>query len=245
MKKFMIICFLLLGSVVFAQYPAGLDILKKIDENMSSDNRILTSKMIIHGRRSSRTISSKNWAQGEKRSFSEYLLPARERGIKMLKLNDKLWTYSPSTDRTIQIAGHMLRQSVMGSDLSYEDMMNDTKLSEDYDALVTGTEMVASRSCFIVKLEAKKAEVAYQTRILWVDEERYVPAREELYAKSGKLLKTTELDNFKQIDDRWFPMRMIYKDVLKNGKGTEFVVDSIEFNSPIPDHVFSKASLRR
>jgi hypothetical protein len=36
----------------------------------------------------------------------------------MLKLGDQLWTFSPSTDRTIQIAGHMLRQSVMGSDMS-------------------------------------------------------------------------------------------------------------------------------
>ena len=88
---------------------------------MSSDTRYVKSQMVIHGPRSSRTIESESWAEG-KSAFTEYLAPAREKGTKMLKLEDKLWIFSPSTDRTIQISGHMLRQSVMGSDLSYEDI---------------------------------------------------------------------------------------------------------------------------
>lgn len=245
MKKLVIIILAMFCSTAFADYPSGAEILKKVDENMSSDNRIITSRMVIHGRRNSRTIESKSWAQGDKKSFSEYLSPARERGTKMLKLEDRLWTYSPSTDRTIQISGHMLRQSVMGSDLSYEDMMDDAKLSDAYEASVSRVEEIASRSCYVLKLEAKKPDVAYQSRIIWIDQERFVPMKEELYAKSGKLLKNTNLDNFKLIDKRWFPMRMVYKDVLKDGQGTEFIIDSIEFNAQISDHVFTKASLRR
>ncbi len=245
MKKLVTIMLLMLCTASFAEYPAGAEVLKKIDDNLSSDNRIITSKMVIHSRRNSRTIESKSWSQGDKRAFTEYLSPAREKGTKMLKLEDKLWTFSPSTDRTIQISGHMLRQSVMGSDLSYEDMMDDQKLSDIYEATVTGTEVIASRSCYILQLEAKKSDAAYQSRILWVDEERFVPVKEELYAKNGKLLKNTLLEKFEFIENRWFPMRMVYKDVLKDGKGTEFIIDSIEFNAEIPDHVFSKASLRR
>ena len=37
----------------------------------------------------------------------------------------------------------------------------------------------------------------------------------------------------------------IFKDVLSKGKGTELIVDSIEFDVEIPKHIFSKASLRR
>jgi outer membrane lipoprotein-sorting protein len=139
----------------------------------------------------------------------------------------------------------MLRQSVMGSDLSYEDMMEDEKLSDIYDAKVDRLENVASRSCFVVKLVATKKEVAYQTRTIWVDQERYVPVKEELFAKSGKLLKNITLGDFRFIQNRWYPFSMTFKDVLKNGKGTEFVVDSIKFNEQIPNHIFSKASLRR
>jgi outer membrane lipoprotein-sorting protein len=163
----------------------------------------------------------------------------------MLKLEDRLWIYSPTTDRIIKISGHMLRQSVMGSDLSYEDMMEDPRLLQIYDAKVTGTESIDNRLCWMVRLVAKKTDVPYHSRTLWVDQERYVPIKEELYAKSGKLLKKVDLKDFTRIDDRWFPLRMIFKDVLKTGEGTEFVTESIEFNVPIPKHIFSKAALRR
>ena len=53
----------------------------------------------------------------------------------MLKLGNS-FGYSPSTDRTIQLSGHLLRQSVMGSDLSYEDMMEERKLSEIYTLIL-------------------------------------------------------------------------------------------------------------
>lgn len=244
MKLFVIAAFLMLSATAYAQYPAGSAVLKKVDENMTSETRVITSKMIIHSQRDTRTVESRTWTQGDRRAFTEYLAPPREQGTKMLKLEDRLWMYSPDTDRIIQISGHMLRQSVMGSDLSYEDMMEDPRLSEIYDADVTGMENIDGRSCWIVRLVARK-DVAYHSRTMWVDQERYVPLREELYATSGKLLKKTDLKDFKQIENRWFPLRMIFKDVLKTGDGTEFVMESIEFNVPIPEYLFSKAALRR
>ena len=110
------------------------DIIRAMDENLNAKSRVLTSKMVVHGRRTSRTIESKNWVIGIDLAFTEYLSPPREKGTKMLKLGDKLWTYSPQTDRVIQISGHMLRQSVMGSDMSYNDMMEDRPLIELYEA---------------------------------------------------------------------------------------------------------------
>ncbi|MBW6500044.1 MAG: outer membrane lipoprotein-sorting protein [Bacteroidales bacterium] len=221
------------------------EILKRVERNMSSDNRIFESSMIIHGNRASRTITSRTYAVGDKQSFTEYLSPAREQGTKMLKLENQLWIYSPSTDRTIQISGHMLRQSVMGSDLSYEDMMDDRKITEIYDSEVTGTEPVDGRNTWILDLTAKVTDVAYHKRKMWIDTERYVPLREELFAKSGQLLKRTSLSEVKQIEGRWFPMKVIYKDMLKQGDGTEFVITSVKFNQSIPDYIFSKAALKQ
>jgi len=90
------------------QVPKGDWILEKVDENYGSDNKIMTATMVIHGRRGSREVTSKIWVRGNDQSFTEYLAPPREKGTKMLKLGDQLWMYSPSTDRTIQISGHML-----------------------------------------------------------------------------------------------------------------------------------------
>ena len=242
----LLLTMLLIGvASAMAQNPDGKEVIRRIDQNMSSENRVFTSKMIIHGRRNSRTVESKTWTSGEKRSYTEYLFPARDQGTKMLKLEDQLWIYSPSTDRIIQIAGHMLRQSVMGSDLSYEDLMEDNKITNHYNATVIGVEKVNERSCWIVKLTAFDPAVAYQVKKLWVDCERYIPLREELYAKSGTLLKRTELSDVVNINGRWFPKKVLFKDMLKEGDGTEFVISTIQFNVAIPDYIFSKANLKK
>jgi outer membrane lipoprotein-sorting protein len=243
--KVIISLFLLGFFSVNAQKPDGKELLRRIDQNMSSENRVFSSKMIIHGQRSSRTVESKTWTAGEKKSYTEYLFPARDQGTKMLKLEDQLWIYSPSTDRIIQIAGHMLRQSVMGSDLSYEDMMQDNKLGNHYNSEVTGNERIGDRACWILTLTAFDPEMAYQVRKLWVDQERNIPLREELYAKSGSLLKRTEMSNVENIQGRWFPKKIVFKDVLKDGEGTEFIIEDIRFNAVIPDYVFSKGSLKK
>ncbi|MCJ7682239.1 MAG: hypothetical protein MUP70_16050, partial [Candidatus Aminicenantes bacterium] len=67
MKKittFLIISFLFVLSVLltpstWAQTPlTGEEILRRVDANIGSDNKIATAEMIIHGRRGSRSIKS-------------------------------------------------------------------------------------------------------------------------------------------------------------------------------------------
>jgi len=227
-----------------AQAPDGEAILRRVDENMGSDNKITTSVMTVHGRRGSRSIKAKSWIRGRTESFTEYLDPPREKGTKMLKLGDQLWTYTPAADRTILISGHMLRQSVMGSDLSYEDMMEDPRLTVLYAATLAGEEAVEGRACWVLDLVSRGGEIAYFKRKVWVDKDRFVVLREERFAKGGKLLKTTEVKSVERQGGRWVPTRVVFKDALKEGGGTEFALEAIEFNAQIPDYVFTKASLR-
>jgi outer membrane lipoprotein-sorting protein len=243
MKRLSILlcCILALGF----DYPDGDLILQKVDQNMSSKNRVFESSMTIHGKRNSRTIISRTLSEGTKKSFTEYLSPASDKGTKMLKLQGQLWIYSPSTDRIIQISGNMLRQSVMGSDLSYEDMMDDRKLTETYSAKVAGEEKIGDRKTVIIELTAKVENVAYHKQRMWIDLERYVPLKEELYAKSGQLLKKVEFKEVQKIQGRWFPTTVIYKDVFKDGNGTEFNMTSLKFNQEIPEYIFSKAALKQ
>ena len=239
---------IILLSVIFLNgysQPDANSIIDRVDKNMSSKNRVFESTMTIHGKRNSRTITSRSYTVGDKKSFTEYLSPAREQGTKMLKLEDQLWIYSPSTDRTIQISGHMLRQSVMGSDLSYEDMMEDRKLTDVYTVRLIGSDEIDGRQTWMLELKAKVEDVAYAERKIWIDTERYVPLKEELYAKSGQLLKRSTLSDVVKIGERWFPKTIVYKDMLKQGDGTEFKITSIKFNQEIPAYIFSKAALKQ
>lgn len=224
--------------------PDANAILDKVDQNMTAKSQIITAKMEIGSARATRTMEMKSWTVGDKKSFTEYLAPAREKGTKMLKMNNQLWIYSPSTDRTIQISGHMLRQSVMGSDLSYEDMMTDKKMTEQYKADVTGEEIMDGRKCWILTLKAIVPEVNYYSQKVWVDQERNVLLQAQLFAKSGKLLKQISFSQVEKVQNRWYPKVFIYKDMLKEGKGTKMTITSVQLDANIPESVFNKGNLK-
>ena len=236
---------ILIAFFTWQSQPSAETIIKKVDQNMTSRNQVAESKMTIKGKRGSRTITSKSWSEGDKKALTEYLSPAREAGTKMLKLENELYIYNPSTDRTIMLSGHMLRQSVMGSDLSYEDMMEDRKLLDVYNAKVVAEETIGDRKVFVLELDAKVDDVAYAKRKMWVDVERFIPLKEELFAKSGQLLKKTTMSDVENIDGRWFPKTVLYKDMLKDGEGTTFSLTNVKFDQEIPEYIFTKAALKK
>ncbi|MBC8478289.1 outer membrane lipoprotein-sorting protein [bacterium] len=226
--------------------PSGEQLLELIDANMVAATQQSTFSLNIQTRRGSRTIRARSWAEGSENSFTEFLDPPRERGVKMLKLGTQLWTYHPGTDRVIRIAGHLLRQSVMGSDLSYEDLLDNQELLQYYEAAVTGIDTVLERSCWVLDLVTREGEeTAYHTRRIWVDRERLLPLREERFGSSGRLLKQTGITEVMQLTDRWYPRRMYFRDMLKEGAGMEILFETIEFDCEIPSHLFTTGALRR
>ena len=240
-----LIALLLIGAAgVQIQLPSGEAILKEIDKNLFSKTRVFSSKMVIHGEQGSRTVTSKTWIQGREKAFTEYFSPGKAKGVKMLKQDDSLWVFSPSTDRTTRLSGQMLRQPVMDSDLSYQDMLEDSKLVDHYHAVLIGLDSIYGRNCWVLELTAKTEEAAYHRQKLWVDQLRNIPMVAELYARNGELLKKLEMRNIRKIEDRWFPTRLIFTDIAKEGKGTELFIQEIFFDQPIPAEIFSKAGLR-
>ena len=229
-----------------AQRPTGAEVLQHVDDNMVFEQAISQTTMIIHARTGDRTVTSKAWSKGEDKAFVEYLSPAREKGKKMLRVEDTIWNYTPEPhDRIITISGHLLRQSVMGSDMSYEDITENRKLIDMYDAIVEGEAEINDRPCYVLMLTAKVEDVSYHSRKLWVDSERWLAVREDRFAKSGKLLKTANIVEMFQIDERWYPKKMIFKDELARGDGTEYIINFIDFDVEIPDHMLTKAALRK
>jgi outer membrane lipoprotein-sorting protein len=247
-----LICLTVLAASAEAEAPSAVEdpsgdyVLDRIDDNMYMDHAVVLATMVIHGRSGTRTIESRSWRKGVDSVLVEYLEPPREKGKKMLKLGGQLWNYIPEpTDRIIAISGHLLRQSVMGSDLSYEDITENHKLRDKYEAAVVGRDSLDGRDCYILQLDAKVEEVAYRSRRVWVDAERWLPLREERFAKSGKLLKTTRIIEVMKLKDRWYPRQMVFKDELSRGEGTGYLVESIDLEIEVPGHLLTKAALRK
>ena len=240
-----LLIFLIFTVPAIAEEINAQKLLEQVDENLWANTKFITGRLIIDNGRKVRTLTQDSWMQGVDRFYSHYKSPAREKGTKMLKIGGKLWMYTPRTDRKILIAGHLLRQSMMGSDLSYEDMMEDHKLSHSYSASFEGFEDFVGTRCAVLHLVARDKKTTYQTRKAWIDPEKQIVLKEERFAKSGKLLKRIEFTDYGKIDQRLFPRTMVFRDMLKENTQTTYKFDVIEFDVDIPAKYFSQSILKR
>ena len=243
--KFATIFLVGICSNVFAEKISAMDLLKAIDDNLWSETKYIEGRLIIDNGRRIRELRTNTWMEGVEKSYSYYLSPPREKGTQMLKLLGKLWIYTPRTDRKILIAGHLLRQSMMGSDLSYEDMMEDRKLSTSYEAVIERREKINGVDFLVLLLTANDKAISYQTRRAWADPEKKIVFKEERYAKSGQLLKRIEYLKYRKIANRLFPKEITFRDMLKKGTLTTYIFDKIDFKVDIPAKYFRLSILKR
>ncbi len=236
-------CVLMLTSSAVA--ISGDEIIRKVDANMTFDTAYFESKMVIHVGDEIRTKELVSYGQGRDKSFAEFLSPPRDKGVKYLKIEDNMWMYLPSVEKIIKIAGHMLRQSMMGSDFSYEDALESSKLLEKYKANLIGEETIEKRQCYIIDLIAKVKEVTYYRRRIWVDKILFIPLREELFALSGKKLKVMSMSNIQKFGERYYPMYFTMQNLLRKDSLTEMSVTKAEFDIKIPEETFTQRNLRK
>ena len=233
-------------GTVGQEAPSARDILQNIDKNMVFVTVYTESDMVITLKNRTITKSMVSYAQGNEKSYIEVLSPARDKGTKILKTGGIIEIYYPSAERVMRISGHMLRQSMMGSDFSYEDMTERAKkLKEEYTAEVKGEEEIDGTPCYLMVMTSKLAKQTYFTRKAWVDKQRFLVLKEELYAKSGKLLKILHVADIKTYKNRFYPTRVTMEDRLRQDSKTEMVLKKIEFDIVIPGETFSERQLMK
>lgn len=226
--------------------PSAEELLSSIDRNLTFTTRTATVKMIVVSPQRTREFVMRTYGRGEDEAAIEYLEPSRDKGTKMLRRGEEMWMWLPSVESVQKISGHMLRQGMMGSDLSYEDMMGFTTFREAYSAKVVGSETVGGIDCWKIEMNAKDASIAYPRRVAWLDKKSKIPVRQELFAVSGMLLKVWEMGNIQPFDGgRLFPTRMVIIDKLKQGTSTTIELTSMTFGVALEEETFSQRWLER
>ena len=235
-------------GIVFSQTPTAAELLKKIDDNEVFKTIQYEAEMIIdyNGRRYVKTM--KAWARQNTDSFVEFT-NSEDKGTKYLKKAGRLYVYSPDTEQVTLISGHMLKESMMGSDLSYEDTVDNETLSSRYDPAITGSDTWklngTNRDCWILELSAKKRTESYPKRKLWIDKQTGDCLHYELYALSGAKLKEYTLIKVENFAGRRFPVELEMRDLLRKGSKTTLIMRNVVMDQPIADSVFSQRNLER
>jgi len=245
--------FLLIGitvSVLFssliittAAEMTAEEIINKRDDNEYFDTAQMEAEMIIVSG-SRKIIKTMDVLTDKKNSLVEFT-NSQDRGTKFLKREDDLWMFFPDAEEIIKISGHMLNQGMMGSDFSYQDVMEADKLTDLYDFEIIKEEEFEGRSCYVLEGIAREGvKVSYYRRVSWIDRERFIGLKEELYTQSGRLLKETKANIIEEIEGRWIPTNSVMENKLRKDTYTEFTITQIKFNLEIPEETFSLQNLR-
>ncbi|MCL2440666.1 MAG: outer membrane lipoprotein-sorting protein [Treponema sp.] len=243
-RMFLVVLIFVIAIPVFAQTPTAAELLRRVDNNEIYTTIQYEGDIIIEhgGRRFVKTMRA--WARGNTHSFIEFTNP-EDRGTKYLRRDGRLFVYSPDTEEVMLISGHMLRESMMGSDMSYEDTLDNETLSSRYDPVLAGSEIINGRDAWVLELTARRRTESYPTRKLWIDKENGDLLRYELFALSGVKLKEYNLKRVEVIGGRRFPVEVEMRDLMRRDSRTTFIMRNVVLDRPIADSVFSQRNLER
>lgn len=218
------------------------EIIRRMEANQVHDTSYSEGRMLITDRFGTRETAFRGWAEGEENSLIEFT-SREERGQKIMRTEDEIYLFFPDADEVIRLQGAALRDSVMGSDFSYEDMTGDKGILDSYRVSLLGEESVDGHPCYKLQLDAVSRSVPYPRELLWVDKELFVFRKVHKFSLSGKLLKEMAVLELTEQDGKVFPTRMVMEDKMKKNSSTEFVTTKIEIGITLPRDIFSLREL--
>ncbi len=202
-------------------------------------------EMIIRTPDYTRSMKMESWTSGDSKALVKILSPVREAGNRTLKLGNDIWMYLRNTETTIRIPPSMMLQSWNGSDYTYDDMVREETLTQDYDITITGYEKIAGIQCWKLQLLPKpNAPVVWGKILYWVRKADYLPAQIEYFDEKGKLMRIMVMSDFKAMGGRLIPTVWTMYNSDKT-HSTEIKMEKASFDERIPNSIFSLRELEK
>lgn len=235
-------------SLLFLCIPLSLtavtadEIVRAMDERQTFKTSYSTGSLVTTDRFGETVSTFRAWAQGSSDSLIEFTSLA-EHGQKILRTKSSLYLFYPDAEQLIRLQGSALRQSVLGSALSYEDMTAEKTTLDAYTAHLDGSETVNGRACYVLTLTAKTRQVAYPIQKIWVDKESYLVWKAVYSTAQGRELKTMEVVQTLQVDGRTLPKETKIIDSMKRDTRTTMRLDTLEVDLALEPKLFTLESL--
>lgn len=262
-KRFVVVLLAATGLVGMAGaegLPNGDEVARRINarDDGSSAQRTLEMELIDksgHSRKRSARLL-RRWFGQEKRLALFYLSPATIKDTAFLvhdfpeaERDDAQWLYLPALRKVRRIAARDRGKNFLGTDMSYEDMKNETKVSaQDYRWTTLREEACGEASCVVVEaipVDEKTARaVGYGKVTYWVDPEIWIARRAEYVDAAGRPKKSAIVSEIRQVDGIW-TAHQIEVETHKNGHRTVFRISDVDYATEIDPDLFTERSLRR
>jgi outer membrane lipoprotein-sorting protein len=190
----------------------------------------------------------------DSRLLVKFLSPADIKGTGFLQVehssgDDDQWIYLPALKKTRRLVANNKKDSFVGSDFSYGDILL-PKVSL-YKHTLLRSEPVDGQDCYVIESIPRDDNVmrdsGYSKKTTWVRKDNFLETKVEYYDVSGRLLKTQNVSGHKLVEpdtQRWIAMRREMINHQTDHK-TIFTFDTVEADVPVSDDVFTTRSIER
>ena len=239
-------CLMLLLLPHPAQAIEADELIRHIDSLWRGETSQTTMTMTVKTRRYERAMTMEGWSRGKDYSLVVIRDPVKDRGIATLKVEDNIWNYLPKINRVTKVPSSMMSGSWMGSHFTNDDLVKDSSFEDDYTSKITFEGQRDGRTVYELTSTPKpNAAVVWGKVVMLVEQKTLAPFRNIYYDEEGTLIRTMTLDQFKTIDGRVIPMRMVLQPEDKPDESTVIVYDEIRFGVPLEASFFSLQSLQK
>lgn len=261
-----------LAAPAFASTPSAAEVMKSVDHvsRKSFTSAVVKTQLsTCKYRLQDAAISCKDKPRvtvlevGEKkygadnkdsRSVALVLQPISDKGIGLLtyeyaeagKENDVL-LYLPALSKVRRLVSGSDGNEDGGSFFGTEFFVDDVNLKklEDFTYTLLREEVYETRPAWVIEATPtarRSKRTAYDKLVLWIDKDRKVILKEDLFNRSAKLFKQRLNRDFAQIDNVWIARQQTMNNLITNRISA---IDnlSVTYNKDVPDELFTERSL--
>ena len=225
---------------------SATEILERVDDLWRGESSFAEMTMEVKTENYERSMKLKAWSLGKDRSLMVISYPPKDRGVATLKVDQDIWNYLPRVNRTIRVPTSMMMANWMGSHFTNDDLVKESRMSEDYESEVTFEGSREGVNIYELTLVPKPdAPVVWGRIEFTVVQETLIPLHGLYYDEEGLLMRTMEFSDVKTMGGREVPAVMTLIPEDKPEERTVITYDSLDLELSLKEEFFSRSNIAR
>ncbi|MBF0141473.1 MAG: outer membrane lipoprotein-sorting protein [Magnetococcales bacterium] len=186
--------------------------------------------------------------------FTRFLSPADVKGTTTLTIehtdgDDDIWIYLPATHKVRRLVASNKRDSYVGTDFTYGDIIGHRVA--DWHHQILREETLDGTPCHVIESRAKSPEVVshsgYARRLQWIAKDSAVAVKAEMFDPADQPFKVFLTSDIQQVDpqhNRWQAMRFEAKN-LQTGHRTVIQLTKFRLAPNLSEDLFTTRAMER
>lgn len=157
--------------------------------------------------------------------------------------DDDIWIYLPSTKKVRRLISSNKKDSFVGTDFSYGDVIGHKP--KEWNNKILKEEKIDNHDCYVIESTPISATIksnsGYSKRVTWIEKDTFVTIKADFFDEAGDMLKTAKYSNYKLADaakKRYQPM-LLEAQNFQTEHSTQIKITESKSNTGVKEEFFT------